>query len=124
MHGSVVFRRSTTAAFMDGKDPPLNRWSRFDRHIASELNAVGILAARWIGRKCLFGPLVLTSLVCPLYFRSHESKGDIEFAMMNANLMVGDQFDYVPLDVLDQEMSEVADRMKFYGQGKFQSFPL
>ena len=44
--------------------------------------------------------------------------------MINANLMFWNQLDYTPLNDLDQEISVVADRMKFYGQGTFEYFTI
>ena len=47
--------------------------------------------------------------------------GDIEFAMLSGTMVLLNQFDHIPVTALDQEMASCADRMKFYGQGKFLS---
>ncbi|KAL7570248.1 hypothetical protein ACA910_020671 [Epithemia clementina (nom. ined.)] len=49
-------------------------------------------------------------------FRIGIECGDIEFAMVNANIMFWNQLNYASLSELDQEIASVTDRMKFYGQ--------
>jgi hypothetical protein len=41
--------------------------------------------------------------------------GDIEFAMMNANISCWSQLDITPLPALEKEISAINERMEFYG---------
>ena len=45
--------------------------------------------------------------------------GDIEFAMVSAQMILLNQFDHASVTALDREMESFMDRMKFYGQGQF-----
>jgi len=49
-------------------------------------------------------------------YRIGLESGDIEFAMLNANLYCWNQIDITPIPILDKEMRGFRDRMNFYHQ--------
>jgi hypothetical protein len=79
--------------------------------------ALGILSAGYYG--CVHGwkkPIQETLEPLKYAYRVGMETGDIEFAMMNANIYCWSQLDITPLPALEKEISAFNERMEFYGQ--------